>query len=379
MKNVNSNVPKRPSAKNDAVRDKQEISTAYIIVPVLAVGNMDYAAFETSPDQKVPIVVNYSEEAVSDPDYIKSLLTSPLNIGTHEQNTNEENKFVDGWVTDSWFDEDKKQAMVKAVIIGQKEIDYVKEHKDDKGFGASGFITFDDYTKDDTGNMTLKKITNQHIAITENVRDPELKIYSMNSQDAAIREAKSKVDLQIMPVTDENKRNQDSIKNEEESNMTPEEIKKYVLEAMSETKDAEATNAEMVGMKKDIDEIKNSLSALIGKKEEEEISEEAGAANTEEEDKAAEEKAASEKAAAENVSGSNALVSDKLLASIAEKTGMVFNAKTTLNDLKNVFELKEEKPLDILKAVNAIVIDSESAQNSESNETKFKGSILELM
>ena len=379
MKKIISNIKEKIKVMNDAVRDKQEIKTAYIIVPVLGVGKMDYKPYETSPDQDKAVTVDYTEAAVSDPEYIKSLLTSPMNVGTHDQNTGENDKFVDGWVVDSWFDKDKKQAMVKGVIIGQKEVAYVTDHKNSEGFGASGFITFDDYTKDDTGNIVLKKITNQHIAITENIRDPSLKISSMNSQDVAMREAKTKVDLKITPVKDEDKRNEDNIKNVEGSTMTPEEIKEEIKNAvnsaMNDATNAAAANAEMDGVKKDIEEIKNALNAMNEEKKddgEESAPVKVDAENMDEDDK--------DKDDESKDSASNALVSDVLLAKVAEKTGLVFNSETSLKDLKDVFELEEKKPLDILKAVNAILDESkDSATNAEDKKVKFSGNITELM
>ena len=361
------------------VRDRQEIATSFITVPVLGVGSITYPPFNLTPEQSETITVEYPENAVSDPEYLQSLFTAPLNVGTHELNTKESNKYVDGWVVDAWYDNKTKQAVIKAIVIGQAEIDYIKKHKDDQGFGASGFISFDKYDKAENGNIILEKITNQHIAITENVRDPNLKIRAMNS---TVQPVNRNVNQNLISdsVADNDKKvsnNNSKLNNTGGSDMEPSEVKEIVRSILDEKSSSETANAEMEGMKEEISSIKNAVNELkeMYKPKDEpepdpkvENQEELG---TEKEDN----KPKTEDELAE-LAAANAFISDSLLSEIAEKTGLTFEQKPKLIDMARILGLKERKPVEILTAVNAFVKPDSGDIN---NQKKFSGDILSLL
>lgn len=358
------------------VRDRQEIATSFITVPVLGVGPITYPPFNLTPEQSETVTFDYTESAVSDPEYLQSLFTSPLNVGTHELNTGESNKYVDGWVIDAWYDKETKQAVVKAVIIGQAEIDYIKKHKDDNGFGASGFISFDKYSVAEDGNRILEKITNQHIAITENVRDPNLKIRAMNS---TVRPVNRNVDQNLVSdsVADNDKKasNTNNKNNIGGSDMEPSEVKEIVKGLLDERQSSETTNAEMEGMKEEISSIKNAVNELkeMYKPKEEPSTKAENQDPPEAKTEKEENKPKTEDELAE-LAAANAFIGDSLLSEIAEKTGLTFEQKPKLIDIARILELKQRKPVEILAAVNAF-IKSDSVEENR----KFSGDVLGLM
>jgi hypothetical protein len=358
--------------KND-VRDRQEIATSFITVPVLGVGSITYAPFNLAPEQSETVTVEYPENAVSDPEYLLSLRTSPLNVGTHELNTGEGNKYVDGWVIDSWYDNETKQAVVKAVIIGQAEIDYIKNHKEENGFGASGFISFDKFDTAENGNIILEKITNQHIAITENVRDPKLKIRAMNS---TVRPVNRNVDQNLTTSSvascDEKVSNNNNLDDKGGSDMEPSEVEKIVNGILDKRQSSEATNAEMEGMKEEIASIKNAVNEIKEVlKPKEDDPPEPKAENQDGDDSGGEDKPKTDDELAE-IAAANAFINDDLLSKVADKTGLTFEQKPKLIDLAHLLGLKQKKPMEIITAINAFVEPKEQ-------ERKFSGDILSQM
>ena len=365
---------KKIFARNKVDARNKVIATSFITVPVLGVGSITYPPFNLTPEQSETVTVEYPENAVSDPDYLQGLFTSPLNVGTHELNTREDNKYVDGWVIDAWYDTETKQAVVKAVIIGQAEIDYIKNHKNENGFGASGFISFDKFNTAENGNIILEKITNQHIAITENVRDPNLKIRAMNS---TVRPVNRNVNQNLVSDSvadlDKTASNNNNLDNKGGSDMEPSEVKEIVKGILDERQSGEVANAEMEGMKEEISSIKNAVNEIKEalKPDEKKPEEKSDAVNQEKVETEEKNKPKTDDELAE-LAAANAFINDDLLSKVADKTGLTFEQKPKLLDLALILGLKQKKPVEIIAAVNAYV-------KTEETEQKFSGDILSQM
>lgn len=176
-------------AFNDA---GERIESMRFSVPALRVGVLDYGPGQlqtgnASLDGK-PVKLYYPPEAVSDEKFLKSLETAPVVVGGHDSTTNEQNKKIDGWAHNVFFDAAAKAAMIAGVVKGAKEVAYIKGNLGASGFGASAFV--DIYNlKVENGltpdgqeyNAIANDLRATHVALAPHVRDPENKIKVINA------------------------------------------------------------------------------------------------------------------------------------------------------------------------------------------------------
>ena len=134
---------RRPVAR--AYNDKGErIESMRFTVPALRVGVLDYAPGELTTNNSEldgkTVRLYYPPEAVSDVNFLKSLETAPVVVGSHDTTTGENNKKIDGWSQTVRYDDAQKAAMIDGVVKGNKEIAYIKTNIGINDFGASAFV-----------------------------------------------------------------------------------------------------------------------------------------------------------------------------------------------------------------------------------------------
>jgi hypothetical protein len=181
-----------PSARNNmavnAAVDYQKIKTAEIEIPVIAEDVLTYGPGELGAAYPETTNLYYPESAIADQEYLDTVVRSPLQVQTHEKNTGEFNRDVDGWPLSAWYDKDRKRVMVKGVLHGESNVEYAKENLTKPGFGTSAFISFlkIERQKGTAPNgkpydAIVKKAVNNHIAILPNIRDPKNVIVALNA------------------------------------------------------------------------------------------------------------------------------------------------------------------------------------------------------
>lgn len=180
----------RPDLANAAngTTDYQKIKTAEIEIPVIAEDVLVYQGGELGSAYPDVTRLFYSKEAISDPDYLETVLRSPLQVQTHEKNTSEFNRGVDGWPLSAWWDEAERRTKVRGVLHGEDNVRYAEENRNQPNFGTSAYISFleIDRTPGIAPNgkpydAVVRKAVNNHIAILPNVRDPKNVILAMNA------------------------------------------------------------------------------------------------------------------------------------------------------------------------------------------------------
>lgn len=185
--------PRQGSAKNSAAVlnasvDFQKIKTAEIEIPVIAADVLTYEGGELGPAYPDRTRLYYAPEALSDPEYLQTVLRSPLQIQTHEKNTTEYNRGVDGWPFNVVWDETEQRVKARGVLHGEENVRYAEENKNKPSFGTSAFISFLQVDRQSgiapngkPYDAIVRKAVNNHIAILPNVRDPKNVILAMNA------------------------------------------------------------------------------------------------------------------------------------------------------------------------------------------------------
>ena len=166
----------------------QKIESAEIEIPVIAEDVLVYQAGELGASYPDVTRLFYSAEALQDPEYLETVTRSPLQVQTHEKNTSEFNRGVDGWPLSAWWDETERRVKVRGIVHGEDNVAYVKENRNKPNFGTSAYISFleIDRTPGTAPNgkpydAIVRKAVNNHIAILPNVRDPKNVILAMNA------------------------------------------------------------------------------------------------------------------------------------------------------------------------------------------------------
>lgn len=182
-----------PEARNasevlNASVDFQKIKTAEIEIPVIAADVLTYEGGELGDSYPERTRLYYAPEALSDPEYLQTVLRSPLQIQTHEKNTTEFNRGVDGWPLTVEWDEAEQRVKVMGVLHGEENVKYAESNQNKPGFGTSAFISFlkIDRTPGTSPDgkpydAVVRKAVNNHIAILPNVRDKKNVILAMNA------------------------------------------------------------------------------------------------------------------------------------------------------------------------------------------------------
>lgn len=170
--------------------ENQEIATAEFEAPVIFADVLHYEPGELGDSEmgREGADVYYSPEAVSDPEYIETVKRSPVSIGDHDKNKSEATLDVGGWPTEVYYDSTRKGLFMKGVVIGEKNVSYVKENKNSTGFGTSARIKFLTLRKESGVAPSGKpytaiatKLVNDHTAILPNIRDRKNAIMAVNA------------------------------------------------------------------------------------------------------------------------------------------------------------------------------------------------------
>ena len=170
----------------------ERIESMRFSVPALRVGVLEYGAGQLQTGNAAlegkAVRLYYPPEAVSDEKFLKSLETAPVVVGGHDSTTNEQNKKIDGWAHNVFFDAAVKAAMIAGVVKGAKEVAYIKGNLGSSGFGASAFV--DIYNLKVENGVTpdgqeydavAGELRATHVALAPHVRDPENKIKVTNA------------------------------------------------------------------------------------------------------------------------------------------------------------------------------------------------------
>lgn len=176
-------------AVHNSIVDHQRIKTAEIEIPVIAEDVLEYGPGELGPNYPSATRLYYAAEAISDPEYLETVLRSPLQIETHDLNTGENNIDVAGMPNQVWYDSQEKRVKAKGVIVGKDRVEYVARSKERPGFGTSAFISFLEIDRvpgiapnGKPYDARVRKAVNNHIAILDNVRDPNNVVLAMNAR-----------------------------------------------------------------------------------------------------------------------------------------------------------------------------------------------------
>lgn len=182
----------------------QKIESAEIEIPVIAEDVLVYQAGELGASYPDVTRLFYSAEALQDPEYLETVTRSPLQVQTHEKNTSEFNRGVDGWPLSAWWDEAERRVKVRGIVHGEDNVAYVKENRNKPNFGTSAYISFleIDRTPGTAPNgkpydAIVRKAVNNHIAILPNVRDPKNVILAMNAvkEEPDMQDGQNALDL----------------------------------------------------------------------------------------------------------------------------------------------------------------------------------------
>jgi hypothetical protein len=327
-------------AFNDA---GERIESMRFSVPALRVGVLEYGPGQLQTGNAAldgkPVKLYYPSEAVSDEKFLKSLETAPVVVGGHDSTTNEQNKKIDGWAHNVFFDAAAKAAMIAGVVKGAKEVAYIKGNLGSAGFGASAFVDIynlrveNGVTPDGQEyNAVANELRATHVALAPHVRDPENKIKVIN---AVCVNTDGTVEM------DQNSHERGEKFNNEVQSMDPKElaalVKNAVDEAIAEKNSDDRMSAMEETLAKHGDALNEINEKLSPKKEEVE--------------NADDEKKDEEK---EGATLENAKPSQEMVKAFSTAMNVDFGAKTpSFATLATLSGIKEEDPAARIAAVNA--------------------------
>jgi len=379
----------------NSVVDQQKIRTAEIEIQVIAEDVLTYEGGELGASYPDKTRLYYPADAIKDPDYLETILRSPFQMQTHQKNTSEFNRSVDGWPVKSWWDDTNKRAMASGFIHGEDNVKYAEENKHLPTFGTSAFITFLKIEKTagtapngKPYDAIARKMVNNHVAILPGIRDPRSVIVAMN----AVEENK----------IDESTENADEIKRsgfEEAQRKRGQELdrriaagefkdankqnKDYSKLSYEEKRKALGLNAEGKRMPFDKEEFKNAMNEYEADKAKEdekaekiknaiknELKEESskavtstatGGANAPEssggdtaEIKSAGKGENSETSSSKTATASNAILpSEEMVKDFSNHLGVTFAKTPSLGDLASLVGIKATEPAELVSALNA--------------------------
>ena len=330
-------------ARNDS---GERIESMRFSVPALRVGVLEYGAGQLQTGNAAlegkAVRLYYPPEAVSDEKFLKSLETAPVVVGGHDSTTNEQNKKIDGWAHNVFFDAAAQAAMIAGVVKGAKEVAYIKGNLGSAGFGASAFV--DIYNLKVENGVTPEgqeydavagELRATHVALAPHVRDPENKIKVTNA--VCIN-----TDGRIV---DENSRGE-SI-NIKEYSMDPKELAALVKNAVDEAIAAKNGEDRMDAMEETLKQHGDALNEinekLTPKKDEAENA-----------DGAFEGKESAEEEKEEAATLENAKPSQEMVKAFSTALNVDFGAKTpTFATLATLSGISETDPALRIAAVNS--------------------------
>lgn len=352
------------AAKNAGAVDYQAIETAEVTIPVIRADVLSYGPGELGSSTtlgKEGAKVLYSAESLKDEEFLETVLRSPFSVSTHEKNTNEANRDVDGWACKVWFDESDQTVYAKGYVVGADNVQYVKQNKLREGFGTSAFIKFVDIKKQDgvsstgvTYDAITTKLSCSHIAILPDIRDRKNVIVAIN----ALQEH---TDVSSTQSVNENRLS--IVKNAGGTMADEKELKGMVKDAVNEAAEERAKNEKYSEMENALKAANEEIAKLKGgnaKNEEPKKDEEEPAMNAEEEDK---------KKEAENAK--NAMASEALMSAASEILGISYAKPVPVLQVCNAFGIKGKPFHEAVIALNAKIAEhkkptvTEEAKNSE--------------
>lgn len=379
------------SAKNalavlNSVVDQQKIRTAEIEIPVIAEDVLSYEPGELGPAYPDKTRLFYPKDAISDPDYLETVMRSPLQVQTHQKNTTEYNRDVDGWPTKAWWDDTAKRVMLKGVLHGEENVKYAEENKHLPGFGTSAFISFlrIEKTAGTAPNgkpydAVVRKAVNNHVAIMQGVRDPKNVIVAMNAV-----ESEKTVDLST-----------GSAHNVDSAPKTPPEGKRMPIDKSDFKEAMHAYMAEEKEESEKAERIKNAIKNELKDESSKAVTSTAtGAGNAPEssgkdgsaknfphaKEETSSVPAAKEKT--ETATASNALPSEEMVKDFSTHLGVKLE-NPTLSYLGSLVGVKATEPAELISALNAKRTEwakpAAQAQNSGTAETGTAPSLRDLM
>ncbi len=394
------------TALNAAV-DFQKIKTAEIEIPVIAEDVLEYEPGELGEAYPEKTRLFYSAEAISDPEYLETVKRSAFQVQTHQKNTSEYNRDVDGWPTEVWWDAERKRVMTRGVLHGEKNVEYAAENKNLPGFGTSAYISFlrVEKTPGTAPNgkpydAIVKKAVNNHIAILPGIRDPKNVIVAMNAVEAEnsidsgnqdgkpdksiwerARKAVEEENHELLHTLATDIFNSISGKNSHGRNsMDKDEFKAAMNEYEADKKkEEEAANRIKNAV---LNELKSSPgdkpvtssspggeNCGKGKNAETSTSTKTSAGNTDEADKKKEEEAAN---------ALNALPSQEMVTDFSTNLGVTFPKTPSLRELASLVGIKETEPAALISALNAKREELKKPQTSTDAQNS-KTSLADLM
>lgn len=361
----------RPDATafNDA---GERIESLRFSVPALRVGVLEYAPGQLQTREPKladkTVYLYYPPEAVSDPEFLKSLENSPIVLGGHNQSTNELDKKIDGWPRTVRYDESEKAAMVEGVVKGAREAAYVRANFKTPDFGASALIDVyglrvEEGTTEDGQkyNAIAEKLKASHLTLAPNVRDPENKIAIIN---AVVVNSHGEM------KTTENQKT-------EKTKMEKAEILAMIQNTVKEVITAKNAEDEMTNLKNELGELKNAIANMaknMAKNADTGHKEPDGdeAKNADDEKKEGEAENAEEGATLEN-----AKPSQKLIAAFATAYNTEFGRKTPgFATLATLAGIKAENTADTIAAVNAKFVEIQNAAKTETAPKATAGGVF---
>jgi len=338
----------------------ERIESMRFSVPALRVGVLEYGAGQLQTGNAAlegkSVKLYYPPEAVSDEKFLKSLETAPVVVGGHDSTTNEQNKKIDGWAHNVFFDAAAKAAMIAGVVKGAKEVAYIKGNLGSAGFGASAFV--DIYNLKVENGVTpdgqeydavAGELRATHVALAPHVRDPENKIKVINA--VCINSEGEISDLYLGEV----KNSRGEILNIKEYSMDPKElaalVKNAVDEAIAEKNGEDRMSAMEETLKAHGDALNEINEKLSPKKEGEGENAAFEGKETSEEEK--EEKAATLE---------NAKPSQEVVKAFSTALNVDFGAKTpSFATLAALAGIKETDAAARIAAVNAKFVELQTA------------------
>jgi hypothetical protein len=358
-------IKKTASAKNSSVMnasvDFQKIRTAEIEIPVIAEDVLVYGPGELGASYPETTRLYYSADAISDPEYLETVKRSPLQVQTHEKNTSEFNRDVDGWPTEAWWDDSKKRVMAKGVLHGEENVKYAESNLSKPGFGTSAFISFLKLEKK-TGtapngkpyDAIVRKAVNNHIAILPNIRDTNNTIVALNAVEVANSEEEKTIDNS----EEENKtQGHEEKKEAKKMPLDKEEFKEMYNAIRNEEKEAEEK----------AEKLKNAIKNELAEEGKTKDKEEAKDAKNEDEEKKEDEEAA------------NALPSEEMLKDFSSHLGITFHKTPTLKALGKLVGVKNEDSFELITALNAKRKEFTSSKPEEAKNSNVIKSLDDVM
>lgn len=170
--------------------EDMKIKSAEIEIPIIAEDVLTYEPGELGEAYPERVRLYYPADAIKDTDYIKTVRHSAMQMETHQKNTGEYNRSIDGWPFEVWWDDTEKRVKAKGIIHGENNVEYAERNKNLPGFGVSAYISFPeiDRTPGTAPNgkpydAIVRKAVNQHIAILPNIRDRNNVIVALNASE----------------------------------------------------------------------------------------------------------------------------------------------------------------------------------------------------